>query len=186
MGLLGSSVVEAVEDIGLPEGWDDPVAYSANLTAVLNAAPYKANIRLATILPRAYIVHFTAKVPSDVEGMWSLAESDSRKNVGAIVRRNYFHDAYARVFLMKSSGGMLVDNRFEHSGGVVVEAGGLGNQHWLEGPMTINNILVANNTIEGCGGQQWLVNGEGAMNITAYNNTVLDPEAHLPLSDVVV
>jgi len=184
----GSAHVAAVLDIGLPDGWKDPAAYADNLTATLNKAPYHAAVRLNTILPRAYVVNFTESLPAQVEGMWSLFQSDSRENSGAIVRNNHWHDGYARVLLCRSSNSVISDNRFERAGGLLVEAASTGKLHWLEGPLSMSNATIANNTLSGCGGAEWLRDRTGTSGFVVSNNTVMDrhESARATLSEMLI
>lgn len=172
--LEGSARVAAAVDIGLPDGWTDPAAYSANITATLNNAPYNAAVRLDTILPRAYIVNFTETLPNQVEGLWSLFQSDSRNNRGAVLRNNHWHDGYARVLLCRSSNSVISGNRFERAGGIIAEGASPGRLSWLEGPLSMSNATIVNNTLDECGGAQWLHDVTGTSGFVVHNNTVLD------------
>ena len=58
---------------------------------------------------KLYVVNFTKPLPDGVEGMWTVCSFSNRNNMGAVVRRNHFHDGYARVILFKSSNGEVCD-----------------------------------------------------------------------------
>jgi hypothetical protein len=100
----------------------------------------------------------------------SLASADGVSAAGAVVTGCTFSDSASNLGRFKSSGGVIEGNTWSRTVSQNLEIEPL--QNWLEGPMGIHNVSVADNVFYGSGGGS-PVHTFGAADVRQTNNSFL-------------
>ena len=110
----------------------------------MQAPPYNASLVIHSLPKSLHQVTFkTAVPPAVVATRYNLAQWDSRSSAGAVVQRNYFHDGFSRMGLLKAGNLTYTDNVCERAGGLHVTS----EQEWLEGALGIAGVTLRNVTV---------------------------------------
>ena len=101
----------------------------------------------------------------------SLASADGVSAAGAVVTGCSFSDSASNLGRFKSSGGVIEGNTWARTVSQNLEIEPL--QNWLEGPMGIHNVSVADNVFYGSSGGRSPVHTFGAADVRQTNNSFL-------------
>ena len=100
----------------------------------------------------------------------SLASADGVSAAGAVVTGCHFSDSASNLGRFKSSGGVIEGNTWARTVSQNLEIEPL--QNWLEGPMGVHNVSVADNVFFGSRGES-PVHTFGAADVRQTNNSFL-------------
>ena len=172
---LGFFGYDSLDARGEAKVVDTAVVADAALTA--EAAKMVGEKQLAFLgPPRLLRVRLDRPVPA---AKYDLVTGDAGVSQGVTVRHNFFHDCCTRGVLMKTSGGSIVDNRFDNIGmGSIAVANDL---HFMEGPfsshITIENNVITRNGWNGLISRQGWTYFIGAISVTSEQAKGLSTQA---------
>jgi hypothetical protein len=132
------------------------------------------------LLPTHPLGSRVLSLPLDIRGSAAAGNASvivfpSRFTGGAIIVNNTFSDSYGRCGLYNAPHSVVLGNDCRRAGPMFVGIGGLS---WLEGPLLVSNVTVANNYFESIAGASTatdavVVTGKGhTSDIRVANNTL--------------
>ena len=137
---LGEATVMAAHRVHDP----DLLAECAQTYDLMQAPPFNASLVLHSLPKTVHRLTFSEPIPAAaVATRFNLAQWDSRSSSGAVVARNYFHDGFSRMGLLKADNMTYINNTCARAGGLHIYA----EQEWLEGDLGLSGITLVNNTV---------------------------------------
>lgn len=106
-------------------------------------------------------------VPSGADRLQTCVAHDQGVDASPRLLDSYFHDGYARAWMMKARGARVYRNRWARAGGIHIGV----EQNWLEGDPGITDVAVADNSLEDCGAPSITVDETVHGSVTLRNNS---------------
>jgi hypothetical protein len=144
-------------------------------STAMQQPPYNAFLVVNTNAARIYKVDFPAGslAPAITASQYNLANFERRSGAGAVVERNFFHDACGSGgrIIAKALNGTYTDNTAERFGGFHVYS----EPEWFEGDLGIKNVYLRNNTFVDQRGEGTHIDVmKGLVNITCVGTTFVE------------